>query len=265
MKKTLIALAVAASAVSGSAIAAWNASGTNVSVELLGSLKPKAENIPWEIKGGSEVNTLNTTIKKGKSMVDVVVDKPILVLGIRNKDNILFLGRAGITPKIDYNGAVDLNGFSESVTKLTLDVKNAANKKIGTMTVDFIAGAGVSRASVWRDGNKPFDAFSVWGRKAFAGGLSNKSAGVTTDLDALLSRIGTLDSFFFGGFNKQGAKVVSSAWELDNFSLNDVLYSAFYGSGIEKGKTIKITFDQPVTDNGNFAWKAELPVTVSYK
>ncbi|HEI3186174.1 TPA: hypothetical protein SI321_005057, partial [Escherichia coli] len=55
MKKTLIALAVAASAaVSGSAMA-WTANGTGGSVELGGTLNPVEKVTPWEVKVGDDV------------------------------------------------------------------------------------------------------------------------------------------------------------------------------------------------------------------
>ena len=59
MKKTLIALAVAASAaVSGSAMA-WTANGTGGSVDMGGTLIPEGKVTPWEVKVGDAVKGLD--------------------------------------------------------------------------------------------------------------------------------------------------------------------------------------------------------------
>ncbi|EGJ4498914.1 hypothetical protein INB87_004741, partial [Escherichia coli] len=69
MKKTLIALAVAASAaVSGSAMA-WTANGTGNSVELGGTLTPVEKVSPWEVKTGDAVTGLDAPIQKGQKIV----------------------------------------------------------------------------------------------------------------------------------------------------------------------------------------------------
>ena len=67
MKKTLIALAVAASAVvSGSAMAAgWEQNGTGGSVDLGGTLTPVEKATPWEVKVGDAVTGLDGQIQKG--------------------------------------------------------------------------------------------------------------------------------------------------------------------------------------------------------
>ncbi|EJN2318881.1 hypothetical protein NPL52_004738, partial [Escherichia coli] len=77
MKKTLIALAVAASAaVSGSAMA-WTANGTGGSVDLGGTLTPVEKVTPWEVKVGDAVTGLDAQIQKGQKVVDVAVNKAI--------------------------------------------------------------------------------------------------------------------------------------------------------------------------------------------
>lgn len=64
MKKTLIALAVAASAaVSGSAMA-WEQNGTGGSVSLSGTVDVLQPTTPWEVQVGGNVNDLNTQISQ---------------------------------------------------------------------------------------------------------------------------------------------------------------------------------------------------------
>ncbi|EPA2893684.1 hypothetical protein ACQ1UY_000513 [Escherichia coli] len=124
MKKTLIALAVAASAVvSGSAMAAgWEQNGTGTDVVLGGTLTPVAKVTPWEVKTGDAVTNLDAQVQKGQTSVTVSVNQAIPVLGIRTASTTPFQGKAGISPQIDYDGAVDVGGFSAGVTTLTLNV-----------------------------------------------------------------------------------------------------------------------------------------------
>lgn len=101
MKKTLIALAVAASAaVSGSAMA-WTANGTGNSVDLGGTLTPVEKVTPWEVKTGAAVTGLDAQVTQGQTMVDVAVKKAIPVLGIRTQEvGKSFPAQAGINPAI---------------------------------------------------------------------------------------------------------------------------------------------------------------------
>ncbi|HCN8216144.1 TPA: hypothetical protein N6448_004795, partial [Escherichia coli] len=73
MKKTLIALAVAASAVVSGSAMAWTANGDGGSVDLGGTLTPTDVMTPWEVKVGAAVNDLNAAIRKGDTKVDIPV------------------------------------------------------------------------------------------------------------------------------------------------------------------------------------------------
>lgn len=131
MKKTLIALAVAASAaVSGSAMA-WTANGTGGSVDLGGTLTPVEKVTPWEVKMGSEIKGLDASIGRGQKVVEVKMPKNALIMGIRTQTRDVFPGWASdITPFIDFNGAVNLDSFSNGVATLTLDVKQGGEKSV---------------------------------------------------------------------------------------------------------------------------------------
>lgn len=74
MKKTLIALTVAVSAVaSGSAMASdWVPDGSGDPVELGGgTLAPAAKVIPWEVEVGDAVTGLDAPIQKGQQNVSI--------------------------------------------------------------------------------------------------------------------------------------------------------------------------------------------------
>ncbi|HCN3199283.1 TPA: hypothetical protein N6S16_003260 [Escherichia coli] len=261
MKKTLIALAVAASAaVSGSAMATgWEQNGTGSSVDLGGTLTPADVVTPWEVKVGAAVNGLDADIRKGDTKVDIPVKKAIPVLGIRTINATAFVGQSGIVPQINYGGAVDLSGFNSGVTTVTLDIAGNDGAKIGKMSADFLAAAGISRTGVDNDSYSAY----AYEMRGFTGGLGDSSEKVLPNLAEVLTRVNALDSEISANFDKQGQKDVGT-WRSSLFERGDSAYSAFYGSGIEQGKTIKITLDTPAGAD-EIVWKASLPVTVSYQ
>ncbi|EFU6057685.1 hypothetical protein HT425_005039 [Escherichia coli] len=259
MKKTLIALAVAASAaVSGSAMA-WTANGTGNSVDLGGTLTPVEKVTPWEVKTGDAVTGLDAPIQKGQKIVTIDVNQAIPVLGIRTQTTDAFRGTDGISPQLDYDGAVDVDGFSAGVTTLTLDVTDAGGAKIGNMTVPFSAAAARSYSTDNVTAVSNRNLYATTSGDAFFGGLGKSSSAIASDAKAFVSAI---DAAVVAKYQSWDISDVTGALT-DNFT-GDVFYGAFYGSGIEKGKNITITLDQAVTGDTQIQWKASLPITVTY-
>lgn len=263
MKKTLIALAVAASAaVSGSAMA-WTANGTGNSVELGGILTPADVVTPWEVKAGDAVTDLDAQIQIGQRVVSVDVKRPIPVLGIRTASTNAFEGRVGISPQIDYQGVVDLEGAEfrnfDGLMPLNLKVYDDNSGEIGTLTTKIFAGGAVSRLNSG-------DMYSVYPNDdsssyAFKGGISTVEGSVAS-FSNLRSRLNALDPSITANFNEQGANDVVE-WKAPDFSVVSEKYSGFYGSGIEQGQTINISLNVPAAEV--ITWKASLPVTVLYQ
>ncbi|EFG4253428.1 hypothetical protein PQ215_004416 [Salmonella enterica] len=256
MKKTLIALAVAASAaVSGSAMA-WTANGTGGSVDLGGTLTPVEKVTPWEVEVGAAVNGLNADIRKGDTKVDVPVKKLIPVLGIRTVTD-KFKGQPGITPNIDYHNAINTSKFSNNATSLTLDVNDVNGQKIGKLDTTLTAMGRLSRAGV-DDSNMTLYAESTG--HVFFGGVPVNSAGVNDgDLNVASRVFPSAEDNFTGQSIEYKGKGYAY---VNNTSAS---YSAYYGSGIEQGRTIKITLDKAASGDAPIQWKASLPVTVSYQ
>ncbi|WP_105491481.1 hypothetical protein [Escherichia coli] len=261
MKKTLIALAVAASAVVSGSAMAWTANGTGNSVELGGTLTPVAKVTPWEVKTGNAVTDLDAQIQIGQQVVSVDVKKPIPVLGIRTASTNAFEGKVGISPQINYQGVVDLKGAEyrnfDGLMPLNLKVYDDSGE-IGTLTTKILAGGAVSRLNAG-------DMYSVYPNEdsstyAFNGGISTVEGSVAS-FSSLRSRLNALDPTITANFNEQGARDVSE-WKAPDFTFADEKYSGFYGSGIEQGQTIKISLKVPAAKA--ITWKASLPVTVSY-
>ncbi|WP_171020855.1 hypothetical protein [Escherichia sp. E3659] len=263
MKKTLIALAVAASAaVSGSAMA-WTANGTGGSVDLGGTLTPVVKVTPWEVQVGAKVGDLDATIIENATETEIVTKKPIPILGIRTISKNVFKGTTGISPRISFNKALDLNSFSNSIGTITLDVMDANNSKIGTLNAPMFAAAEISKVSLDGSFQKLFPAFASGLDRSFGGGLpraeNQMMKGDVGPRAVALYQDATLN------FNTQGIQVKSGPANADNFISDQYTHSAYYVSGIEQGGKIHISLDNPASANTSVVWNASLPVTVSYQ
>ena len=261
MKKTLITLAVVTSSLISGSVMAWETNGTGGSVSIGGSLTP-AENItPWEVKTGEAVTGLDADINKGQSVVNIAVDKAISILGIRTVvgSTETFHGEPGISPAIDFHGKIDLDGFSDSITTLKLDVNDLGGSKIGSLTVPLVAGGEVSYRN--DDGSELAKKFVVARQMgdAFWGGAP-KDGGLLGDT---WTKLYGIDNSILANYNDQSAPKVDPGTE--TFTHANYTYSGYYGAGIERGKVIKITLDSPAQGDAPIAWKASLPITVSYQ
>ncbi|HCX4226461.1 TPA: hypothetical protein OZS11_004858 [Escherichia coli] len=256
MKKTLIALAVAASAaVSGSAMA-WTPNGTGGSVDLGGTLTPVEKVTPWEVKVGDAVTGLDAQIQKGQKVVDVAVNKAIPVLGIRTIASTAFQGQPGISPQIDYGNAVNVDAFENGRAPVTLEVKDDTNAKIGTLTTSLGASALVSVKGPWSGFNH---SYSDTAGQGFFGGLPKNKAQTPDENIAFNVMPEVADHYIDQGVGYSKVGVTTE------FANTEATYSGYYGAGIEQGKTIKITLDQAASGDAPIQWKASLPVTVSYQ
>ncbi|ELD0507687.1 hypothetical protein QUQ69_004564 [Escherichia coli] len=262
MKKTLIALAVAASAVvSGSAMAAgWEQNGSGGSVDLSGTLTPVEKTTPWEVKVGDAVSGLDAQIQKGQKEVSIAVTKAIPVLGIRTQTAEAFQGQAGISPQIDFGGTVsDLNNLADARSAvLTLNVTDESGTKIGSAEAPFIAAGQYSVAGP--QANSVYRSMYAVGAQAFSGGLPTVSGAVQ---EALSNRVAALDSEFAANFSEQGVSRIEKVSGAQRFNNTSHTYSAWYGSGIESNEKIVLTLDNPATQ-ADIIWRASIPVTVTY-
>ncbi|EGE0414985.1 hypothetical protein DND66_20305 [Escherichia coli] len=258
MKKTLIALAVAASAaVSGSAMA-WSQqdSAFNGNIELGGTLSPEVKKLPWELQIGTGSSQLNGTIAKGNREATLTINDAIPVLGMRNVNG-GFKGEAGLTPQVSYNGKVDVDTFNAGTATMNLDVTNKSGARIGSLSVDFSAAAyganNTNRASLYAGSA----GYAFWGGVAkSAGGAVNS----VSDVENLAV------SFFPNILDTKGD--MSGLRNLNphqfKFDSAESTYRAIYSSGISAGKNISISLDDPATTD-RIEWRASLPVTVSYQ
>ncbi|MCI5246708.1 fimbrial protein [Escherichia coli] len=260
MKKTLIALAVAASAaISGSAMA-WTPNGSGGSVELGGTLTPAGKTTPWSVKVGN-TSDLDAKIKEGQSVVTIPLNKPALFLGITTtagKDG--FYGQDGISPQIDYSGAVDLDKFKGGGTQVKIPVKDQDQNDIGYMEANFTSGA----IQQWKEKDtgtvKRNSLYAAKSGDAFYGGVGKNSDGVMAS------------SWVRRGLDELDPEIANTAWDSSiavstataDFK-GDWHYQGYYGGGIKKGENIKITLNTPAKGGEALKWYASLPVVVSYQ
>ena len=259
MKKTLIALVLATTSVSGSAMADG---GT---LQLGGMLTPHVTPVGWQVSVGKNKLDLNADVHPGDTEVNIPVHSPISVLGIGLKTKTLFYGRDGISPQIDYHGAISLSGFKNSEVPLSLKVMDSTGSEIGTLSAPLLAGSEISYSTVL-PGMPPHlvtGKFGVIANKkgdAFFGGLPSSKGGTSSDV---VARISAINPDFTANYDTQGAKLSPEGFDVDTLKNHKYRYSAFYGSGIEAGKSVSIKLYKPI-DADSLKWTASLPITVTY-
>lgn len=266
MKQKLIALAVAASAVvSGASMAAnggeWQPVGVNGgSVTFSGVLTlGGGDEQPWEVKIGSPVTELNANIKQDQTVVDIALTKAVPVLSINPRTKQAFHGKAGITPQIDYHGAIDVKTVNKNETTLTLNVTDASTKKIGVMTTKLFVGSVYSMKS--KDRAMSFSVVAPVVGSGFYGGLGVSAVG--SELFApVLTKLTALAPAAVEHFDKQGIDAPMAQSGSASFKAPEGTYSAIYGSGIPADASLKITLDEGAAKD--IDWQASLPITISY-
>lgn len=258
MKKTVIAAALVSTVFSGAAMA-WTANGTGGNVEIGGNIQISPYNTPFEVMVGAPATALNANITKGVRDVLIPVTTTIPVMGIRTVSKQAIMGGAGITPQLNYNGAIDTTKFTNSVTTLTLDVKDASDAKIGVMTAPLSAAGIFSFSSPVQQTQS-----SLFGSDSslFTGGLSSLQAGGLSSSAAARSLINNINPEFLANYNGQGAPDTNEAKNYGFTYLN--LMSTAYGAGILANSNITLKLNT-VAANDAIVWKASLPITVSYR
>ncbi|MBN6462838.1 fimbrial protein [Escherichia coli] len=283
MKKTLIALAVAASAVSGMAHA-WTNGDFNGSVNIGGSITADDYRQKWSWAVGSDLNGFSnvlTDLTEGGTKLTITVsgDKPILLGKTNEAFSTPVAGGLGAIPQIafsDYEGAsVELKNPEGETNKglayVVLPMKNAKGTKVGSVKVN-ASYAGVALGSKGTYANL-FSVYSNAKGRIFNGGIPYNVAGAEfTSGIAAAER-----TALFGSLSKDELAAQLQAVEPDaaadvrdygKSSATDMAVgtnsntSAAYALGIANGQTIEATFDHPVT--ASTQWSAPLNIAVIY-
>ncbi|EBU7005288.1 TPA: hypothetical protein NPB33_004207 [Salmonella enterica subsp. enterica serovar Kintambo] len=262
MKKTLIALALVATAVSGSAMA-WTPNGLGGTMEFGGTLTPKDVVNPWEVKmgTGTDMNTLNGSLKPNEKVVNITLSKSVPFLGIRTVNNKGFYGAPGISPKINYGNVIDVANFVKGEVPFSIDVNSTATPatKIGTLTTKLTAvGVGAETGDPHYNSVVALEANSI-----FRGGLPQTRAEVMPVAQAK-SVAAALFSDIAANFDTLSLPE-NTGTAGSNYNPTNPLhqYSAYYASGLQSGASVTITLDSPAA--AGIVWKANFPITVSYQ
>ena len=288
MKKTLIALAVAASAVSGMAHA-WTNGDFNGSVDIGGNIVADNFSQKWSWAVGSSINSFSNKLtdltENGKKLtITVQGNKPILLGKTNEAFSTPSAGGWGAIPQIaftDYQGnAIQVNGIEQSnagLGFLPVPMKNETGSAIGTAKVNItfagIAGVGGDTPSARETGLRSLFA-NLNTTNIFAGGMPTVTAtkaeiqsGTTAaNVTALFGSLSAADVLA----QIQAVKpTVTDLPSHDRSGAENMQYSngnvvsAAYALGIADGQTIEATFDHAVT--ANTRWSAPLNVAVTYK
>ncbi len=260
MKKTLIALAAAASAVvSGSAMAAWVDTGTGGGFKMEGALTPKDRVTPWEAKTFPGLAALNANIEKGKKQIEIPFSKNVPVVSVRNREAAGFRGRDGKAAlvRISFGNAVNVKSASGGKAPLQLRVVDAANsKELGTLTAPlFVAGF-----SLWDNSWKGLYASSE--SDLFWGGLGI-SRNSLASAEFTLNKLAQISPEMVEKFGQPNGSFALS-YGTEDFGVADRIYKVAYGAGFLKDDRMTITLNTPLEGVAPVNWKAEWPITISY-
>ncbi|EGC4561136.1 hypothetical protein H9J55_004315 [Escherichia coli] len=279
MKKTLIALAVAASAaVSGSAMAGlgnFDAGNLNNKVDFGGTITPDViqNNWVWAVGQGYDQfshTTLELTDFGKKLTITAGENMPLLV----GKTTAAFEGSPGISPQIafsDSKGVINPVWADDNAAgTMTLTVNDAQQQEIGSMTLNVKAFAPVA----WSKTNAT-EGVSLRYMNNSTGSFTG-STGVfqsTPDfatVNAILNAFGapTLQELqaqikSYPGLadiaNNESNRVITSS---DDYSAAGWAYAGAYALGIPTGNQLVIDFNSAVL--AETQWNAPLMMQVSY-
>lgn len=276
MKKTLIALAVAASAaVSGSVMAADWTEGQPGDIIIGGEVT--SPSVKWLWKTGEGLSSFKSTtneIVKRKLNISVPTDELFLAAKMSEGIKGVFLGNT-LIPKIEmasYDGSVITPRFtSNSTMDIAVKVKNSGdNTELGTLFVPLSFGAAV--ATIYDD--NPVN--------SAVADLISGSAGTVFEGLVKPSQVSYQDiAYKWNGLSRAemagyveklmpGQKASTSYTGFHNW--DDLSHSNYtftnkasyfsYGSGVSAGSTLVMNLNKDVA--GRLEWVAPVTITVTY-
>ncbi|MBP0551497.1 F41 fimbrial protein [Escherichia coli] len=288
MKKTLIALAVAASAVvSGSSVAAlggWTEGQPNGSIDIGGTITNPKSDMKWLWAVGEGMNNYEHTVSQlsnGGTELTVSIDNDTPFLAAK-MNKAVRAPITGIIPKVEltsYDQSVAAMNFqSDSSATLTVKVKDGNNDtQIGELVIPLQVGAG----GVTYENTSPstnFARLSVGGAGTMLEGIVKPNAsstpsialkwsGVTTDdiKNELIASYTTVNEVT----TLNSVNVSDSGWvnyadlSHGNYLSTSAARYVVYGAGIPAGSNLALTFNKPIT--GETQWKAPVTVNVTYQ
>lgn len=281
MKKTIIALFVGASTVSG-VVHAWTTGDFNGSIDIGGSITANDYRQKWEWAVGSDINgftnTLTDLTENGtKLTITVNGDKPILLGKTKEAFSTPEIG-VGAIPLISLSDATGIkqlikgtSGAQSGIGTFELEIQNRdTNEKIGTLraTMTGMAVAGIAGAE---NTGKLTALYGYNNNHIFSGGLTVENGSDVKDANiaaAFTEKMGTLSATDILSQIQQVKQNVDSLAPQtfsvpENMRYNDGnVVSAAYALGFENGQTLEATFDSAII--ASTQWTAPLNVSITY-
>ncbi|EEY3114258.1 fimbrial protein [Salmonella enterica] len=277
MKKTLIALTVAASAaISGSAMA-WTTGEFNDSFDINGTITMESFNDKWEWMVGEGLS-FEHDIKKmtdSNTKLTITQNNPTAILLGRTKEAFAAASvGVGAIPLIsfsDYEGeVVSLQSLGGNKGYLEFPMKDDADNKLGKVKVDVTFAGLLSKSNQTSGHVELYPLASATNSDVYNGGLPwhspiNSGVAVSSIISkfsennhtALLEQIQKAHPG--AGWNGQRDQWLVST---DMVDTNGEVMASSYALGIDQGQTIEATFTDPVVKTTQ--WSAPLNVAVTY-
>lgn len=264
MKKTLIALAVAASAVSGMAHAAYESSFTGGDISLSGTISTPVQG-GYEGQVGS-LPGLDATIEAGQTSATIPVTENVGLLALRTVQGGFTSDSSDKIANITFNGKTlnNLGTFSSgSIVTMELTAQDSSGAEIGNIVFPMQVAAvsvvvdnddqTVTGTSLFADA----DSQTFWGGlpTAQSKALGNYSDAITT-ISNMFSDIA--DDF-------PAVTVQETVAQPKTFTAENKTFNAAYAAGINSGANITLNLNDVTTAGTEVSWTASMPVVITYK
>ncbi|EFK0327400.1 TPA: fimbrial protein [Escherichia coli] len=277
MKKTLIALAVAFSAVSGAAHA-WTSGDFTGSFDIDGTISADTYKDKWEWMVGQPLSFQNYTkdMTNGNKMLTITQNKPASILLGRTKEAFaapaVGVGAIPLISFTDYQGKpVSLQSTGEANKGyFDLPMKDDSGNNLGKVKVN-VTTAGLVSYSEIKTGLVGFSSvYSQDNTSIYNGGLVSSVVSAGGAASGLMEKFGADDHTTLlkqlqtaipdAGKKGQVSKAYSHSYNM-MITDGDVIASS-YVLGIDQGQTIEAEFTNPVARTTK--WSAPLNVAVAY-
>lgn len=268
MKKTLIALAVAAGtvmSVSGAANA-YTPSFSNGDISLGGTVSTPVQAGLYEGKVGTLVG-LDATIPVGQTSATITAPTESGLLALRTVQGGFDSSASDKIANITFDGkellaAASGSSFSGGSIEMTLEARNAEGNRIG----DIVFPMQVSGVSVIVD-NADASAigeslYADSNAAVFYGGLPKTKQGAVQNYTDAIGKLTGMFPDIVDNLPSVTSEGTSAA--VKGFTATGKTFNAAYAAGINSGETITLNLDNAAT-SGSVDWTASMPVVVTYK
>ncbi|WP_105455128.1 hypothetical protein [Escherichia coli] len=281
MKKTLIALAVAASAaVSGSAMAGlggFAAGNLNNKVDFGGTITPAVVENNWVWAVGQGYNQFSHTTRElseggTKLTITSAQAMPLLV----GKTSKVMVGDVGISPQIafsDSKGAITPEWAGDNAEgTMTLTVNDAQKQEIGAMTLNVTAVAPVAWAKTNASTGVIVRYILGQGVSSFEGAVGRFADSPSpSQVDNIsvangapsIAELQAQVKSFPGLEGIEGDTSDAVAGTQAYYGDSNYAYSGVYALGVSKGKQLIVKFNKTIS--AETQWNAPLTMQVSYR